>query len=608
MSFNSLLRLIAEGDQVRAGVVNRPLRHLDQNVRYLLGLLDAAAAGSTVYARRQTVEAEAAVGMPVYLDAAAAAFRRAVAAADVDQVTGVVSTSASSQVWGIVAAKHSATLADVLLFGLADVDISAAVVGPPAAGTYYLSGAAPGRLVAQRPPVSVPVLRRTPDGRVFVQPQFVDFLDRHVHYRFDLKCAPAGTHTQPTAGGLHAVADPDAGRRGWLPADHPAFAGKAPPGAVFGYNLAADPALAAAWPPVPLTSAVLEWSKGVSADVGFTGVPLGRDGLAVLDRNGVWWMSNCYGDVPWPVDYGTGNSASASDSVGAECPRLLAMELRLYFGKATFATDAAGVVLSVASNDARLRVSCYGDPARAATTGHLELDLDLDLVASGDAAEGHLAFKTFDRETATFGRGPVAEGLYTTASNVTLSGTATSTRTIASVPRTVHHGLVAVVVDPADTKELDVQLVRLDGAEESYLKDPPLMYLGFPAGDETEYRAKVHVPFDLAIPTPRMFFRFQVLGRAAGTLPQLTFSARVVPRPSGGLATPLDVPDDSEEFSLACTTAAAVTANQYVEAESDDFAVAAGDTVYFTVRRGAADGYAGEVGVLRQAAVVESGA
>jgi hypothetical protein len=608
MAFEQFLRLLSTGSPVRAGTVNQPLRTLDQNVKYIWDVLQAAAVGSTVYARRQTVDETVKKGMAVYLDAATQKFAAALAVAEADEANGVVTTAPSAQVWGVVADKINATLADILLFGVDTIDLTDAVTdGPPGAGVYYLSGWSPGKLTRQKPPVSVAVLRRTPDGRVFVQPQFVDFLDRHTHYKFKLTCEPAGTASPPTAGARHTLTDPDDLLPGWLPADHPSFDGKAPAGAVYGYNLAAHPGLKNVWPPVPVGNAHLEWNKALSTDVGFTGVPLGTGGLAVLDRNGIWWMSDCYGDVPWPLDFDSAVSTSYSDSVGSECPRHTEMELTLYFTKVNFATDSA-VVLSLHSGDARLKVHCYGDPDNPASTGHLQLDLDLNLVVT-DGQDGYLALKEFDADSATFKRGPVAEGVYALSDNVNLSGSATATRTIDSVERTVHQGLVAISVDPADTKELDVQLVRLDGAEEAYYGTPPVMYLEFVAGDEREYRGQVHVPFDLAIATPQLKLRFEVLGRAAGTLPQLEFTGRIVPRPADGLDTPLDLPDDAEEFSITCDTAAVLAdTNQYVEAESEPFDVAPGDTVYFTVRRAASDGYAGAVGVLRQAGVVVSGA
>lgn len=606
MSFESLLRVIKELDPVRAGTVNKPLRTLDQNVKYIWDVLQAASIGSTVYAYRQTVEAEVQKGMAVYLNSTTQRFERGLATAEVNNTTGAVTTAASAQVWGIVATKHNSTLADILLYGIDDVDISAATVETPAAGVYYLSGAAPGRLTAQKPPVSVAVLRRTVDGKVFVMPQFVDFLDRHTHYSFDLVCRPAGDHTPPASEALHVITDADSSLSGWLPADDAIFAGKAPAGAVFGYNLSQHGALRNAFPPIPLGNAALEWNKALTTDVGFTGVPMGAGGLCVVDLNGIWWMSNCYGDVPWPVDYDSTSSASYSDSVGAECPRHVEMALKLFFAKVNFATDSS-VVLSLRSGDARIKVRCFGDPTRAATTGHLELTLDLNLTVANDE-DGYLALKEFDPTTGVFKRGPVVEGLYSTQSNVTVVGTVSKTHTISGTPRTVHKGLVLVTVDPADTKELDVQLVRLDGVEEAYYDDPPLMYLEFPQSDETTYRGKIQIPNDLAIPTPKLSLVFLVLGRAAGTLPALTFTARRVPRPADGLTTPLALPDSTDEFAVVCDTVAAIGANEYVEAASTPFTVEAGDTVYFSVTRGAADGYAGNVGVLRQTGVVSVGA
>ena len=605
MSLERFLRLIADRAPVRAGEVNRPLRQIDQNTKYIWEVLEAAAVGSTVYSRRVSVEEEVKVGMAVYLNSTTQRFERALALAEANETTGVVTTAARSQVWGVCATKHNATLADILLFGVDDLDISQATADTPTPGTYYLSGVTPGRLTQQRPPVSVAVLRRTADGKVFVQPQFVDFLDRHTHYQFKLACKPAGTASQPAEGDLHEITDPDPLLSGWLPADHPVFEGKAPAGAVFGYNLSAHSSLGSVWPPVPVSNAYLEWNKGLTTDVGATGVPLGSGGLAVLNRDGIWWMSNCYGDVPWPLGYDSTVSESYSDSVGAECPRHVEMEMTVFFTKVNFATDAA-VVLSLHSNDARIKVRCYGDPTRAASTGHLELSLDLNLVVANDQT-GFLALKDFDPATNTFKRGPVVEGLYALSGNVTLGGSATSTRTIDDVARTVYHGLVPISVDPADTKELDVQIVRLDGAEEAFYGEPPVMYLEFVEGDERAYRGVVHVPYDLAIPSPKMKLRFAVLGRAAGTLPQLTFTGRIVPRATDGLDTPFDLPDDSEEFTITCTTTGVLDdTNQYVEAESEGFEVAAGDTVYFSVSRGDSDGYAASVGILRQSGVVYS--
>lgn len=604
MAFETLLQLIKELDQVRAGTVNKPLRQIDQNVRYLWELLQAASIGSTVYAHRQTIEAEAVEGMAVWLNTTTLRFERGLAQAEAIPGTGVLITSNSTKVWGIVANKLNATLADILLFGVDDIDITNAIEGglPVEAGDYYLSGTSPGTLTKQKPPVSVAVLRATPDGKVFVMPQFVDFLDRHTHYKFTLLCEPAGDTTPPGPGGTHTITNGDSDLRGWLPADHESFEGHAPPGAVFGYNLEADLGLKNAWPPQPLGQAYLEIDRGEDQAVGFTGVPLGKQGLCILDRYGIWWMSNCYGDVPWPTDFQTGISDSFSDSSTPECPRHLRMAMTLWFTRVNFATDTS-MVLSLHSGDSRIKVRCFGTDDDA-TTGHLELFLDLNLTVEEDV-NGYQALKEFDPETTQFKRGPIVEGLYPLSGNVKMVGSATKTRTIDEEEVTTYQGLVGVEVSPEETLELDVQLVRLNGAEEEHFQD--LMYLSFRPEVQEEYRAKIEIPGDLSIPNPRMKLRFSILGRASGTLPQLVVTARRLSRPEDGLDTPVNLPLTAEEFTVTCNTQGVLTAaNQYVEAESNPFDVAPGESIYFTVRRLADDGFTADVGILRQKGILIS--
>lgn len=602
----NFLKLPNSGDPVTAGKVNLPFRTLDQNVRYIWEVLRASTIGSTIFLRRQPIEAAAQVGMALWRNPATSQYERGLATVNVDTVTGVLATSPMSQVWGVLTAKHSATLGDICLFGVVPLDIAAAVDGTVTDGNYYLSGSNPGKLSLQRPPVSVAVLRYAA-GMAFVIPQFADFLDRHTHLKYSLHCRPSGQHTPPAPGTRHVITDADSNIPGWLPASHSAFNGLAPAGAVFGYNLTAHPALKNAWPPLPATNAYLEIDRGTDQAVGGTGVPLGADGLCIIDRNGLWWLSDCYGDVPWPTDYASDSSASYSDSASAECPRHLVMALTVYMTKPTFISDATSV-LSLRSADDRIRIRCVSDPDRTATTGDLEISLDLSLSVV-DGQEGYTALKDFDTETGRFTKGRMVEGVYSRSANVSLTGDHSFARTIDGVERTLFQGGVGVTVDPADSKILDVQLVRLEGAEEAFYDEPPLMYIAFPSGDEKSYRAKLYVPDDLAIADPQLKLRLTILGRGVGTLPQLTLTGRRVSRPTAGLTVPADLPDSGDEFTITCVTTATLTdTNQYVEAESEEFEVAAGDTVFFTVQRNVSDGYTAEVGVLKQIGVVVAGA
>ncbi len=591
MGFDPYLDLIAQGEPVSAGVANRPTRELQQNLQYLWDVFQASGLGAAQVRRQVPLEPEAQAGMPVYWNALAGRFERALAVAGATGVGGTLEPAASAQSWGVVQQKTSAAIGDLLVSGYATLDLT--VAGGGAAGLYYLSSQTPGMLTQTRPALAVPVLRADGQGNVLVLATVADALERHVHYRFELACRPAGTTHPPAAGHRHVITAADATLPGWLPADHASFGGHAPAGFAFGYNLAVDADLNSAWPPLPAVQASLEWNKGLTADVSGTLVPLGLEGLAILDRYGIWWKSDCYGEAPWPVHLDTldegGFSASLSHSA-YPCPRQLEMGMVVWFTRVNFATEAA-VVTSLSSRSPRLLVTCpSGVPA---TGGDLVLDLDLDLTVTTDAP-GDVVLKSFDPATATFAAGPVVEGLFVGSDNVVLAGT-----TVTELPDgpTIHQGLVAVSVIPDPSRELDVELVRVDVVTEESFQD--LLYLGFPAADESSIRSKIQVPATGTPATPQLTLRFWLLGRLAGTLPALTLTARRLPRPDGTAVE--DLPLTGDEFAVTIdTTATLAAANQYVEVEAEPFDVEAGDVVFFTLARGASDGYPGQVGLLRQ--------
>jgi hypothetical protein len=330
--FNLAVNYIAKGSPVSAQNVNTPLQQLAAAITLLYNSVQATNQGSTLYVRGQTVEAAALVGMPVWFNSTTQRFERALAATVTDPDTGIVSAAPSAQVWGIVVDKANATLADILLVGFATLDISAAVTGSIVSGVYYLSTTTPGMLTSSRPAAPIAVLRATGLGQVYVLPTFVDILDNHVHYQFSLYCLPAGTTSPPAPGSRHNISAANAALPGWLPANDPSFQGHAPVGAQFGYNLAQHAALAAVWPPNNLDEVSLTLNTAFESAIGATFVPTGKNGLVKFDANGIWWMSDCYADVPWPPLTDTSeHSASWSESVDAVCPRHLTMEMTLRF-------------------------------------------------------------------------------------------------------------------------------------------------------------------------------------------------------------------------------------------------------------------------------------
>ena len=610
MSLERFIKFIKEGEPVAPGTPNRPLRQLDQNIQYLWDVIQAANLGSTVYAREVTVESTAELGMPVYWNSSTSSFDRAIAKMETDSTTGYIKTSDSSQVWGIVAEKHEATLADILLFGYAPVDISAATdsSGAVPAGTYYLSGTGVGKLVLQKPPVSVPVLRADGSGNVYVNPSFMDFLENHQHYKFDLTMLRAGDTTAPAEGAIHTITSADPTLTGWLPADDATFNGNAPANAKFGYNINVEPGLKNLYPPIPLESADVELLRPSIYDWHDSSVKL-RERLAgqalsdlvVLDRNGIWWMSNCYDQVPWPTDYTTGNSLSYSPY---DCPPDAVPAMLLYFTKVNFATDQS-VVSSLTSVDTRLKIYCAGSTT-AQAVGDLDIDLDLQFVTT-ENQPGYKVLKALDGET--FTRGAIAEGVYAASSNVSLyaidnDGVAVPSETVDG--KTVYRGNVGITVSSSLTQDLGAQIVRLDGVTEEH---SPVLYLGMPDGYATSYTVKFDVPADAAVGS-NFKFRIRVLGRAAATLPPLAFSYNKSTRPSSGTPQINPVPDSAlvSISDITTNTTTIATADSAVEfTQATGITVNPGDIIYIQVARDptdAGDTYGGEVGIMQQTGVL----
>tara|TARA_Y100000385_G_C13094758_1_gene640630 strand:- start:114 stop:1943 length:1830 start_codon:yes stop_codon:yes gene_type:complete len=606
MSLEHFIKFIKDGEPVSPGTPNRPLQQLDQNIQYLWELIKAAELGSTVYARSQTVQSTIEVGQPVYLNSSTQIFEAAYATSETDTATGYLLTSESSQVWGIVAEKLHATTADILLFGYAAIDIKEAIAtaelnsdGSVPAGLWYLSGKSVGKLTKQVPPVSVPVCKTDANGNVYVNPQFTDFLENHRHYAFDLEMLPAGTVTPPSVGAVHTITAADSSEPGWLPASDAIFDGNAPTGAKFGYNLSQNPDLNGVFPPIPLQSASITMQRpsvyDATGEHKWYGQTLMAD-LVVIDRNGIWWMSDCYDEVPWPTDYDS--SSSASESYGDCDPAGSSYSMKLYYTRVNFATDNS-TVSSLNSLDNRLTITCAGKDTPA-STGHLDIDLDLSFLIGPTNVAGYNVFKSLDTTTGEFSSGPVAEGMYSASANVNLVGD-DSTAAAGPSGETVYHGKIGISVDSAGETELSSQLVRLDGVQE---QDYPVLYLGFPDDSLSNYVVKFEVPSTLT-GTLNFVFKARVLGRVSGTLPPLTATYYKAAAASG--LTPVSITQSYSAVTFDPTAATLASANQAVEVSSSSISVSAGEIIYVKLERdpdATADTYAGEVGVMQQIGVI----
>ena len=588
---------IADGELVSAGVASRPDRQIEGNVQYLKDVIDTILTGQATILPNATVAAGVTVGQPVFFNTITQQFELAQAGYTTVAGTGTIALTPASDCLGLCLYKHNSTLADILLGGCAQLDLTAAVGGPPLPGRYYLSAATPGGLVHQSPSVSVPVCFLDTSGFVYVNPLTRNFLTDHVHYKFSLVCAPATSSiTPPSSGGTHVISSPNPALPGWLPANHAVFNNAAPVGAVFGYNIAQHPQLNTVWPPIPLESVVLFWDRGVDY-TGGTLVPLGLNGgMAVVGPTTIWWMSNCYGEVPWPTSY---NSASppaplGPDTVPPTCPPPLAMRLVLGYSVNEFATSSSVVTRLTPGNSLLSLTDIYGNPAN---TGALTATVNLGLAVGTANVTGSRVLKTLVANT--INPGYVTEAIQLSGTGLVASATLVDTTNLGTPSNPAYQGVVNLSLAPASgALELEPSIVRVMDVEDDVYNNLP--FLRFPAGRSSAMYLRFDVPPTGLPGSPTCLFRMQAFGTAAGTLPTMTFLYRRYARPTSTTPTSLLVADTA----LTVTTGQTLTPYTAWELNSGTFAAAAGDIVLITVQRSGSDGYTGDVGTLRPTAIL----
>ena len=625
------IKYVNAGEPVQAGIVNRPDQVLAARTDYLKDRLDASFVGQALFDAGATIAPDVLPGQPVYWNYTAHRYEKALAAAAIDATTQLLTIQPSSDCVGLCLRKHSATLGDIVLRGVVEVpELGNAVTtplledhvhhAPILPGRYYLSASEPGKLVQQKPGVTVSVcyVQGPKDNcsdvpRVVVMPHTRDFIGEHTHYRFELVPAPAGSHDPEDAvsTGRHHITSPNPELPGWLPASHASFNGKAPVGAWFGYNLAKHPTLSNVWPPVPIQSVALLWDKGLNR-VGATEVPPGVEGLVVCDINGIWWMSNCHGDVPWPATLDTANPVPPPDATTGECPRVEAMRVTVVFLRMLYGNDRSIVTSLKPDTDSPITVvNCNGAPAM---TGDLALNINLPVLAEESIGGQALKEVVFGRK---FKKGWITEGVFTLSNQLTITSTRDTRRSLTNAEKTafgidpaltipLHQGVVKIdYTDNLVEREISPQIIRLNDTVERLYMDIP--YIGFPAGQASALRVRFNVADSNLGNNLMMKVRVQYFGRGgtptqAATLPALYMTYRRLQKPAA-LGTPLATTDTAITFSSVVS----LRVDTAVTRDSAAFDVAAGDTVLVTLGReySPADVYA-EVGLLRITGIVYS--
>ena len=618
---------IADGEQVRAAVTNRPTLEAFQREQHLKDRLDSLQAGQALYLFDVALDPLVQVGQAVYWSAADLEYKQALAKVAFNATLGGYVIAESSYVVGICIAKYTASMGDLLIVGYASgVNFTQAIGAagnlPADAGAYYLSASQPGHYSKQKPPVGIYVAYLRGDGSAHVNPTPREVLENHIHYCYDLFAQPAGILHCTDSDRIYQFFSSDPGLPGWLPASDPVFGGMAPAGAKFGYNLTMHPELDRVWPPIPVDNVYLE-QDGV-------GVPKNRYSI---DVNGIWWYDDCYAKGPWPIVSGgpcvpsssslssssssslsssssspSGSSSSSPSGSSSSAPSGLCdsgpwleqlgfvradpttKTLRLCFTKMVYKTNQTVVTSLRSAPGSPIKVlGC--DELTAKTTGDLCLALDLAL----NVTENEPGYKVLkDINGVTFKRGPVVDGLKAGA-NIVLTPTAGKSEVDGAVVR--GEMTVSALLPGSDQQEGQLALIALDGVREDSTSD--IFFLSFPVGKATSFRGRIEIPRELVIASPILDLWFWVLARTPGTLPALPLSYRRLPRPDPactGVALPTS---DVSLTDLDPSACGALAGNSYVEVVSESFVVAAGDEVLFTLGRLASDGYLGDVGVVR---------
>jgi len=428
----------------------------------------------------------------------------------------------------------------------------------------------------------------------------------------------------PVGGVAHEITDADVTLPGWLPADHSSFNGMAPAGAMFGYNLVAHPSLDKAWPPLPAEASLLEMAKPDDLAQMHGAVRITSE-FVQMDKHGIWWMTACNDEVPWPTATDTSpvsssasmSSASASEgSAGEICPVPTQMQLILSFVKMTFATDKTVVTsLQPAEGEPLAYVNCDGLPAN---TGELFSKLVIELLKDENEFYGGEVIKEIVDSSLKFGFGWVTEGLIAGNDEIALTSTRSRgldpTKVISATNPAVHQGIVTIqaILDPTD-RELNPQISLLSDALEREHRG--VSFIGLPEGRDSGIRMRYNVPPAGLPMSPKLKIRAVIWGLLDGPFSEVTMSYYRIIQPTTNTPTPIVAGDTTLVFDVVTPSDDSdgagldLPAENAIQVESAEFTIAPGDTIFVEMLRAAAATpvFAGDVGIIRVGGIIVPG-
>ena len=264
----------------------------------------------------------------------------------------------------------------------------------------------------------------------------------------------------------------DSTKAGWLPATSSVFNNSIiPSGAVYGYNVAADPVLQQLFPEEVVT-AYLITKDGIGID----------EQTVVINSSGIWWKDNL---TQWPW-HTVGDfsilpevQVTLSDWLPSELPQLIMPEeLNLVYAK--LVTGGIKMVTSLESDDQS--IIQVTDPAgNPASTGPLVIKAGIGLIESTNTLPGFVVVKELSGLSVK--RGRVVERLFAGA-NVLLDSTAINGQGEVTVSIV---GLDGKLEGQPDILAVDDILVE---------RDPILniFYSCFPPGKSSSILGKIDIP------------------------------------------------------------------------------------------------------------------
>ena len=469
-------------------------------------------------------------------------------------------------------------------------------------GTVYLSGTAPGKLTLVKPAVPVAigflvVTTASCEATCLLFLGAITNLEPSRVVEYALRALPAGSHIPPAFGAAHVISSPNVNAFGWLPANHAVFAGSAPVGAKFGYNISKEPNLQALWPPTG-RKLKLEFVSG--GDIGVSGFKRVQESFYQITSVTLWWMRDCYSQVPWNYELNNTVAAPAAQPCDVPAPD----QLILTFERSGLEASQKFVTkLNPSANSVIRFVDAQGVEA---SRGELRPVLNTGLAVTASAALGSLALKTAGPGF-EFTSGRVIEGLRSTSDLIVVTGSHSRPldplMAVSSNNPLIAQGIVTVGLSQDSIgQDLGASQVRLGDSQQKLYKG--ISYIGLPNTHASEVTCRFDIPFG-STKTMSLTPYVILFGRGAGPYQVVTASMQKIgapPLPTNSNT----IQGQSQPLTFdVVTPSAAVAADTVLRVNTSAINVFAGETIFVTFRRTLGT-YANDVGLIRIGAILRT--